>query len=85
MKRWESQSCWRWRHRHNQSLRGGNENEGESESEGCDVEHESFPGSFIENGEEEWDKVEKRMTMTTTRGESEDDPVGSGVGGDLGG
>ena len=46
---------------------------------------ESSPGPFVGNGEEEWDKVEKRMRMRTTRGENEDDPGGSGVEGGQGG
>ena len=48
---------------------------------GCDGKRESSLGPFVGNEEEGWDKVEKRMRMRTTWGESEDDPVGNGIGG----
>ena len=48
---------------------------------GCDDGCESFLGPFSGNEEEGWGEVEKRMRTRTTRGENEDDPVGSGTGG----
>ena len=85
MRRRGSQSCWRWQRRRNQSLREGNENEEGSGSAGCDDGHESSRGSFAENGEEEWDKVERRTRTRMKRGENEDDPEDNGVEGGQGG
>ena len=52
---------------------------------GCDDRRESSRGPFVGNEEEEWDEVGKRTRMRMMRGENEDDPKGSGVGGGQGG
>ena len=48
---------------------------------GCDDGRESSRGSFAENGEEEWDEVEKRTRTRMKRGGKWDDPEDSDVEG----
>ena len=80
-KKRENQSCWQWRRCHSQSLLEGNENEEGSESEDYNVEHESFPGPFVESEEGGLDEVGRRRMMRKKRDENEGDPAGNIVEG----